>query len=312
MYCGNEIVVREALRSASGPDPENMLKLAKSALESGNNKEAIQYANRYLEHNSENVEAWFIKGEAAGWSSSLGSFRLAEMISHFQQGLECANSEEKNALKEEAARKINNLSTALYNRSKEHYNEFRSLEDSWGEYLQRCAVLIKALEMAHELLPENKEIIENIIHLCADNIGGAIGEYRDGPVIREYEQEITGEYEKELREKRKKFVDKAKALDPSYQPPEIEKKKVEDNSCFVATATMGDVHHPMVVELRRFRDESLKHHRLGRGFIRTYYEHGPKLARIISSRTYLRFMSKYMIVKPAYLASLLLSKTKRR
>ncbi|TRZ55981.1 MAG: hypothetical protein D4S02_16690 [Rhodocyclaceae bacterium] len=49
-------------------------------------------------------------------------------------------------------------------------------------------------------------------------------------------------------------------------------------TCFVATATYGDVDHPNVRFLRAWRDGYLAHRPAGRAFIAWYWRTGPKLA----------------------------------
>lgn len=49
-------------------------------------------------------------------------------------------------------------------------------------------------------------------------------------------------------------------------------------TCFVATATYGDVDHPNVRFLRAWRDGCLTHNTSGRAFIAWYWHTGPKLA----------------------------------
>ena len=53
--------------------------------------------------------------------------------------------------------------------------------------------------------------------------------------------------------------------------------------CFIATAAFGDVEAPEVMVLRRWRDEHLSKHALGRAFVRTYYDLSPDLAAAISA-----------------------------
>ncbi|MDY7228785.1 CFI-box-CTERM domain-containing protein [Hyalangium rubrum] len=48
-------------------------------------------------------------------------------------------------------------------------------------------------------------------------------------------------------------------------------------SCFLATAAFGEG-APELVAFRAFRDDVLRHHGLGRAFIRGYYRHGPGVA----------------------------------
>ncbi|UOO76648.1 cold shock domain-containing protein [Neisseria sp. Dent CA1/247] len=49
-------------------------------------------------------------------------------------------------------------------------------------------------------------------------------------------------------------------------------------SCFIATAVYGDPHAKEVVALRRFRDETLDRTKLGKIFIRNYYQYSPPIA----------------------------------
>ena len=52
-------------------------------------------------------------------------------------------------------------------------------------------------------------------------------------------------------------------------------------ACFVATVCFGDLEHPVVCELRLFRDQFLQASRIGRCFIRLYYRYGPYWASVI-------------------------------
>lgn len=59
------------------------------------------------------------------------------------------------------------------------------------------------------------------------------------------------------------------------------------SSCFVATAAFGEG-APELVAFREFRDEVLRHHAWGRGFIRLYYRHGPGVAEWVVRRPRVR------------------------
>jgi hypothetical protein len=69
-------------------------------------------------------------------------------------------------------------------------------------------------------------------------------------------------------------------------------------NCFIATATMGDYNHPIVVDLRNFRDEWLLQRNWGVSFTNWYYEHGPKAANVIEKSTFLKKVVFILIVKP--------------
>mgnify|MGYP001478160789 CR=1 FL=1 len=70
--------------------------------------------------------------------------------------------------------------------------------------------------------------------------------------------------------------------------------------CFVATATMGNYNHPIVLDLRTFRDESLRSSIPGRMFIYLYYKIGPFFASIIKENKTLRNISYKFLIKPLH------------
>jgi cell fate (sporulation/competence/biofilm development) regulator YmcA (YheA/YmcA/DUF963 family) len=69
-----------------------------------------------------------------------------------------------------------------------------------------------------------------------------------------------------------------------------------NSNCFVVTATMGDVNHPIVNDFRKFRDDVLLNTITGKTFIKIYYQFGPLLANTIRSNTYLLKISRKVIL----------------
>ena len=63
--------------------------------------------------------------------------------------------------------------------------------------------------------------------------------------------------------------------------------------CYIATCVYGSYDAPEVLTLRKFRDEILKKHRLGRAFIRCYYAISPHLVKCFGkSEWFHRFWRK--------------------
>jgi len=63
------------------------------------------------------------------------------------------------------------------------------------------------------------------------------------------------------------------------------KRQVRSSSgCYIATMAYGDYDHSQVLELRNFRDHYLSKSQLGRGFIKIYYKHSPKLVEKLKNR----------------------------
>jgi hypothetical protein len=78
-------------------------------------------------------------------------------------------------------------------------------------------------------------------------------------------------------------------------------KKATNSSCFIATAAMGNYNHPVVVDLRSFRDNWLLKKKWGANFTIWYYQNGPKAARVIEQSTILRLLTFILIVKPLHI-----------
>lgn len=80
----------------------------------------------------------------------------------------------------------------------------------------------------------------------------------------------------------------------------ISKRAQNGNSgfCFIATATLGSYDHPVVMDLRMFRDNWLLKREWGVKFTNWYYKHGPKAARAIEKSSFLRKLTFFLIVKP--------------
>lgn len=60
-----------------------------------------------------------------------------------------------------------------------------------------------------------------------------------------------------------------------------EEKQKKQGGCYIATAVYGDYNAPQTMVLRKYRDEHLNKHILGRIFIRTYYLLSPPIANYL-------------------------------
>ena len=87
---------------------------------------------------------------------------------------------------------------------------------------------------------------------------------------------------------------------------ETKEKNEPKKGCFIATATMGDYDHPVVMDLRMLRDNWLLKRDWGVKFTNWYYTHGPKAAKYIEKSILLRKLSFLFIVKPIHLITKIL------
>lgn len=81
----------------------------------------------------------------------------------------------------------------------------------------------------------------------------------------------------------------------------LEENTKPKGACFIATASMGSYDHPVVMDLRLFRDEWLLKRNWGISFTNWYYTHGPKAARVIEKSNLLKRATYILIVKPLQL-----------
>jgi tetratricopeptide (TPR) repeat protein len=300
MYCGGDIIVQEAIHTAEESNVPNWLILAKAAIDGRNYQEAFNYYTKVLEVDPQNYEAWFGKGEAAGWLSTLADFRLSEMLADIENAIKNAPEEIRENLISRSADCINSITIAYYQLAREHLLKFIALENTYKNYIDQCNILLQILEYAHNLSPKDRKIMENIILICTDLI-------KEVKYVDPYHSDVWGnphrymtafvaeELAENLKTKINQFVNKIQEIDSSYQPPQIIKDK---KRCFVATVTMGDVNHPIVALLREFRDTWLLQRYMGRIFIRYYYIFGPYLAKFIERSILLKRLSYILVIRP--------------
>ena len=82
--------------------------------------------------------------------------------------------------------------------------------------------------------------------------------------------------------------------------PNLGAKGSGKSGCFIATATMGNYDHPVVIQLSQFRDQYLTKYNWGNKFIKYYNFLSPYPAKIISKNNLLKKVSYLIIVKPLF------------
>ncbi len=100
------------------------------------------------------------------------------------------------------------------------------------------------------------------------------------------------QFSKRLKKEKPEIYDKYKEI--------LGGKSKEKSGCFVATATMKNYNHPIVLDLRNFRDIYLLRRWYGRLFIKSYYLISPFFAGIISKSEILRVLSLKLLIRPIH------------
>ncbi|MBQ6626116.1 MAG: hypothetical protein IIX27_02370 [Ruminococcus sp.] len=119
--CGTKYSVEEAkklmvegvVKIDESAKADNFYTMAESAYASGNQSEAETYCNKIIEIDPNNYKAWFLKGKAAGWQSTLAKLRIEESVNCFTKAIENSPQDEIDSIKTKAADELDDLSFAL-------------------------------------------------------------------------------------------------------------------------------------------------------------------------------------------------------
>ena len=79
-----------------------------------------------------------------------------------------------------------------------------------------------------------------------------------------------------------------------------QKQKETSSNCFIVTATMGDISHPVVNDFRTFRDNKLLTTLIGTYFVKFYYIVGPFFAKIIKHNSKIRSLVFNYFILPIH------------
>lgn len=93
---------------------------------------------------------------------------------------------------------------------------------------------------------------------------------------------------------------KCKQEDKNSKTSDSSTSESSSGGCFIATSVYGNYDHPIVFDLRQFRDNWLAKKNYGRKFIQWYYRKGPMLASWIDKSKTRKLFALSLIVKPLH------------
>jgi hypothetical protein len=185
------------------------------------------------------------------------------------------------------------------------YNSFFTQTVQFESVIASFEEIQKAIYFENKFLPEHiyNRIFETK-YPCFINIQSMNFEELT-EAFKNMKIEEFKKYTDENVERIQKFIlnrSKQKELDKNVldQNSATQKSNKKDRSCFIATATMGSYDHPVVVDLRLFRDNWLLKREWGISFVNWYYKKGPHVAAIIEKSYILKIISYYIIIKPLH------------
>ena len=169
---------------------ETYLRMAKNAIDAGNNKEAEDYANRVIEIDANNWKAWMLKGKAAGWQSTIQNVRFSESVYAFSQAVSCAPEEERESILEQSREEIKNLGVALTQLRASRFEKWPDIEETEGAKKDLSTIV-------HTIVQFNQKLgstigMPEMIRPIADIITNAVRSSWDGLIKPEFEMDSDG------------------------------------------------------------------------------------------------------------------------
>lgn len=199
MYCGKDIVVREAIR-AGGIDVENVLKMAQTAEEAGNTEDANRYWSRLLEHDTSSVEAWLGKAKAVDMRIINMIRAYAEAETYCRKAIQAAgDGTRSDETEKEVGKILRRYLSQMGDAATKHYMEFWEVEDAAAEYLARAGEILEAYD--RRIASGDKMIArQSAVNFCDQVLQTNLGYITRGTSILDPIREARGRYIRELQE----------------------------------------------------------------------------------------------------------------
>ena len=204
-----------------GNEVANLITLAESALAGGNASEALNYANRALEIDVDNSQAWAFRAKAAGWSSTIKSIHFAEMLTSFNTALEKAPEDNRNTLKIEWAGDMLPICVAVHNMSWKHANQFPGVNGVWAQHISTCNQIFSVLDVAY-VWGGQRAVLENTITMASNLIKGI--KFRDARNTKKVVF-LQSAFEQKMQARIDGASNEMRRFDPSYVTPKPKKQK---------------------------------------------------------------------------------------
>lgn len=319
-YCGSKIEVQEAINlikiDKSG-DLQNFLNLAKSAIEGNNGKEALDYANKALELDSSNGEAWFLKMQAVALTAVLGDLKCNEIVTTGKKAIQFFSDEKMRTevyafflgkclddlkfcmsqLQDTKAIKDLYDANVAVNAFKATENTLAS--DSIADMIltQENSILNLRFSVPNDLIASDESLSQLTTEVAKQWVYyqnsindrfNVYGSYMNPEALERYKQNLSL-IKEGLPEDKKNSVDESSLSNESKGP------------CYIATSVYGSYDCPEVWTLRRFRDFKLAESVLGRAFIKLYYSTSPTLVKWFGKTLFFKKTFKPILDKLVYI-----------
>ena len=255
-FCGNLIEVESAknnYQAALSGESGNLMAMAETAIEATNWEEALQFFNQVLTKDISNSDAWLGKGIAIVYTSKIGELKINEAIAYWKNALKHAPNQE--AMGKRVAKEINEVVNKFYPTLENHFIQFKSLDNSYGELVAKFVILEKAIDYATQLDISNINYYETGFALCtrviripkqyaladegaawAEGLIGAVqqNKYKTQDAVLARQKAVARKQEINraaliVNELEEKYSNAIKNIDPNYSPTAVKSTTIDSN-----------------------------------------------------------------------------------
>ena len=291
--------------NVTGASVDNLIKMAENAIEAGNGKEAIDYANRALEINPESSKSWLLKMKAIEYIGTVGNPQVTEAISYGDNAIKYSDDKDKTIA--EVYDYYINRANALMLIAISNLKDVAKIKQLAGIGVSAMQGVANGdtttrslyLNLATQALLLKLKIDDDYIATHEDMQKSVVTLAKLYVSMCEADVERLSIYGSSLLPEaitaRQTTLQTFKSGLPADKASEINDegvKKNNDSGCYVATCVYGSYDCPQVWTLRRFRDNTLAETMLGRAFIRTYYAISPTLVKWFGNTLWFKKMWK--------------------
>lgn len=217
------MIVEGTVRVDRSGEAASLLKLASTAVSSGNMYEAVDYANRALEVDPDNHVAWYLKGTAVGWLSTVDFPRIREVHHAFSLAIDRAPAEERLAVGQWCMEQSNQLINGIASASFQRIRQISPSSELWPVHLGLIEDSLGLLGTAYQWCP-NPSTFTLYISLATEMIRGTPYNYHLGLQSGSGVHRVAPAYRTHLIERVDWAAVQMRRFDPTYTAPSTKKR----------------------------------------------------------------------------------------
>jgi len=293
MMVEGTVDVKGTVKVDKSEESKNLLKLAQAAIDSVNGEEAYAYANRVLESDPENAQAWFLKMKAANLTAILKDLKVLDVMKAGKEAINYDASLANEVYMFYLIKMLNDLKFCM-NQLNDSADIKRLYEANVQVNAFKASQNTLAADTICELILGQIDLVVKLRDMIPDTavsenpeIARLVGEVAKQWVY--YTQAVNDRFNvyalkvnDETVIKYRGILNRIKQGLPEGTEDPISEEAISNPSkgpCYVATAVYGSYDCPEVWTLRRFRDYTLAETWYGRAFIYSYYAISPTLVK---------------------------------